>query len=489
MVYTVPFEELEEWLSTQPDNTRDTPYELNILNLTEERLKDYTHKNTLASILMFFFAKYVDLRSTKIPDTVKTLDRTFFEIGNVVYSFDIPEGVENLLFTYSMCGLKEPPQLPNSIINITGAFSESSIPYIPELPPNIKDITMAFLDCRKLKECKWLPDGIENTSSAFARCSNLEEAYVPENVRNVYGMFQDCDNLTKITIRAKAEDVLTLCGNDEELATLVEGRVLYVEDTQMEQYRKYYKYFGLTSPTNVLETENKITSFIELIKDAKFITANPSDEEYTITISSKTKVKTVNFWNYKLEGHFTNVNGRKFPESLISADLSGINFRSVKNYSYMFFYCTSLRKIVFPKMTISNCELIRAFAGCSSLSQIDMTQVEIRTPINAAEMFSLDKITVFYNPKKWDIKPHTYFGNATKAKFIPVEEIENKVEVNNKQIGTFYHNNQQYDKMIKGNNAYYLDNYKYLFGENNGEIDTNSAWGEMAEDGFEAWIF
>lgn len=461
MAVKVEFSDLDDWLKSQPKNTKDTPYQLNITELTEKNIDSRYVNNTLGFILHKNQDKFVDLRETSLPykDYIKDV---FSECSNLIYPPKINDLTKHMVQTFYGCiNLKEPCELPISLKILNDVFSYTSIEKTPDIPPNVENIQWAFRGCNNLKICTPIPYNVSGCYETFYECTSLSEVTLDIDPRNI------------------SEDKRTNC-----FYGVPDTCKIYVREEFLDYFKDTHTQWSVNSPDMFIPVAyNDLVSFISKLNNILYITANPS--EYEVTISEDGK--TANIWNSTLEGSFSNK--IKFPESLISADLSGINFRSVKNYSYMFFYCTSLRKIVFPKMTMSNCELIRAFAGCSSLSQIDMTQVEIRTPINTAEMFSLDKITVFYNPKKWDIKPHTRFGNATKAKFVPIEEIENKVEVNSKQIGTFYHNNQRYDKMIKGNNAYYLDNYKYLFGENNGEIDTNSAWGEMAEDGFEAWIF
>lgn len=124
------------------------------------------------------FADCVNLRSLRIPDTVKTIGRSAFENS----------GLENI-------------EIPPSVTMIEeGAFAGTSLERIV-VPDTVKFIGAgAFSRCRRLRDVI-LPDGTEVLPPAlFEKCTSLTEINLPDSLREMgFGIFAG-SGLRKILI-------------------------------------------------------------------------------------------------------------------------------------------------------------------------------------------------------------------------------------------------------------------------------------------------
>lgn len=117
-ITTVTISNLSTWLSNQPVNTKDTPYELNITGLTTSNL------STLKSSLKDNSTKYVDLSGTTIPNSVTNMDSTFSGCSSLVNVPVIPNSVTRLSSTFDGCtSLVNAPVIPNSVTDMESTFN------------------------------------------------------------------------------------------------------------------------------------------------------------------------------------------------------------------------------------------------------------------------------------------------------------------------------------------------------------------------------
>ena len=120
MATQVAKENLSTWLSSQPTNSADTAYEIEVTGLTAT---DSDIIN-LRSALINNSAKYVDLSYTTLPAGLTDLSVAFFSCYSLVKTPIIPEGVYNLHGTFENCiNLLEASDIPSSASRIDNLFS------------------------------------------------------------------------------------------------------------------------------------------------------------------------------------------------------------------------------------------------------------------------------------------------------------------------------------------------------------------------------
>lgn len=120
MATQVAKENLSTWLSSQPTNSVDTAYEIEVTGLTAT---DSDIIN-LRSALINNSSKYVDLSYTTLPAGLENLSRAFFGCNSLVKTPIIPEGVYNLHGTFENCiNLLEASDIPSSASRIDTLFS------------------------------------------------------------------------------------------------------------------------------------------------------------------------------------------------------------------------------------------------------------------------------------------------------------------------------------------------------------------------------
>ena len=217
MATQVAIEDLETWLSNQPVNAVDTPYEIEITGLTTSNYTD------IRTALINNLTKYVDLSETElpvgitsltscysgcknliyaptIPNTVITLENTFNHCENLKESPVIPDSVSDMRLTFNFCkALEEAPELPtnNSLTQLYYTFQYcSSLTGAPVIPDSVTDIGGMFNLCTSLEIPPVIPDGVQNMTEAFNGCTSLAQApVIPDSVLNMNLAFYGCTSL------------------------------------------------------------------------------------------------------------------------------------------------------------------------------------------------------------------------------------------------------------------------------------------------------
>ena len=245
-VQLVNYDNLETWLSQQPNNTVDTPYELQILTPSSG--------SDIRSILQDNPNKYVDLRYTLLSNSTDFCDfrncltlvgapkcqssssKPQFEgctnlkyVNYVSYDNldDIFKGCTSLIdagtiynsrwngtrdvygtsmqSTFEGCvNLKSViiEDSHNALQNISYAFKNcTSLEESPELPNGITDMTCTFYGCVNLEEAPTIPDSVTSLDSTFYGCENLVNApVIPDSVTSLAGTFRQCYSLVNAPV-------------------------------------------------------------------------------------------------------------------------------------------------------------------------------------------------------------------------------------------------------------------------------------------------
>lgn len=179
-VVTVAFSDLDTWLSNQPANTIDTPYELNITGLTVNDIGYSTSSGTIGYILNQNNTKFVDLSETILPDGVTTLYNCFNDCSS----------------------LTQAPIIPNTVTNLNSCFVRcTSLTSAPAIPTSVTSMQATFSGCTSLEDAPFIPNTVTNMLSCFYECTSLEDApLIPDSVTSMGGCFNECTSLTHKSI-------------------------------------------------------------------------------------------------------------------------------------------------------------------------------------------------------------------------------------------------------------------------------------------------
>lgn len=207
--HEVSINNLNEWLSNQPETNINKPYKLKVTGMTNS-----SHLTTLANALKTTNNpnKYVDLSATTLP-SVESLEQCFKGCSLMVYPPVIPSGVKNMKNCFGTClSLKKAPEIPSGVTDMTGCFvscySLETPP--PTIPSTVKTMEACFCWCSGLKTPPVISNGVENLYYCFEYCSKLESAPdIPASVTNMARCFNSCTLLSgNVTIKANITDKL-----------------------------------------------------------------------------------------------------------------------------------------------------------------------------------------------------------------------------------------------------------------------------------------
>lgn len=267
-VVTVAFEDLDTWLQAQPDNTADTPYELNITGLTSQNISESSTRGSLGYILNNNNTKYVDLYETILPSK-SSYSSTFLNCTTLVGTPDfqsrsgynslssmfngctslirchaIPDCVTSMNYTFRGCtSLTVAPSfstenknvsLTNTFLDCTSLVDASNIVITskdqngsdiqnmfkgctslvnPPVLLSVYRINNAFENCTSLVNAPILPDNVGYTCDAFKGCTSLvNPPLLPDSVYDMRNTFEDCINLAyKVELPGSDPNLKTDC--------------------------------------------------------------------------------------------------------------------------------------------------------------------------------------------------------------------------------------------------------------------------------------
>lgn len=171
----VSYSELENWLSTQVENSISSPYKVIITDIAPQDC------GSLGELIQRC-GRYVDLSGTILPEGLTSLmiDRT-------------EEGI------FERCEyLVEPPVLPSTLTSTERGFSGcTSLKTAPIIPEGVTEISDTFRGCTSLEEAPVIPSTVTDLERAFENCSSLTEPpIIPDSAINLAETFSGCTSLT-----------------------------------------------------------------------------------------------------------------------------------------------------------------------------------------------------------------------------------------------------------------------------------------------------
>lgn len=235
-IYTITINEAASYLRGLPQNTKDTPYKVNIMvNLDDKNQAEkmrYLVQNSGGSYSQFNARRFLDLTPTEIIISplcksynalfyegiflvkppkfiVNTNDvRNFFQLlfyrcENLTTPPEIPEGVKIIESMFSECkNLLTAPKIPEGVTNMDSTFMEcSNLTTPPIIPEGVTNMMKCFVNCKNLLTAPPLPNSVTDMLWTFSHCKKLVTIpNIPNSVTNLYGTFYGCSNLTTVDL-------------------------------------------------------------------------------------------------------------------------------------------------------------------------------------------------------------------------------------------------------------------------------------------------
>ena len=235
-IYTMTINEAASYLRGLPQNTKDTPYKVNIIsNLDDENQVEkmfYLGQNSGGSYSQFNARRFLDLTPTEIIITprckeyaalffeavflikppkfiVNTNDvgtffeRIFYKCENLITPPEIPRGGETMEGAFWGCkNLTATPKIPEGVTNMESTFWDCfNLITPPEIPESVTNMMNTFNNCKNLITAPRLPNSVTNMTFTFGHCEKIVTIpNIPNSVTNMFGTFYGCSNLTTIDL-------------------------------------------------------------------------------------------------------------------------------------------------------------------------------------------------------------------------------------------------------------------------------------------------
>lgn len=371
-VVTVAIEDLNTWLSNQPANTVDTPYEIEITSWYMD-----TDTNRVTSALTNNPTKYVDLQATTIPSFIRDIGSLFSSCKNLIEAPLIPQSVKRMVKCFSGCtNLKNAPIIPEGITSLQETFAGcKNLISAPILPSGLKVMRSTFGGCTNLINAPIIPQTVENMAEAFFNCTKLTEmANIPTSVTNMNDAYANCTSLSYKRILPSSISSFNVYGNvptinwrgiNEQVNDWVQTQTtefnLYVEDT----YREVYGVDISNLATWLSEHDANTVDTAYEIKVLNITSSNVDSIRTTLRNNSTryvdlgyTEITVSMVGTYPVQGLFGQCT------SLVGAPTLA---EGITDLDQTYRMCTYLKKV--PPFPSSITLLQAVFANCSSLSE------------------------------------------------------------------------------------------------------------------------
>lgn len=390
MATQVAFSELNTWLGNQPDNTADTPYELNITGITTDNIGESRTTGTLGNIIQSNYTKYVDLSETVLPNFVTSLANAFWACVNLVKAPAIPNGVTTINGTFSGCtSLIEAPVIPNSVTSMTTCFATCrALVTAPIIPDNVIYLDYCFNTCNNLVSAPIIPNSVTRMSHTFEYCTSLSnKPIIPSTVTNAdscyYGVTTKNWKGTESQITSYKSTLETLTQTDSfEVQVYDTDKVTLLDSVYWVNFSNLNTWLD-NQPTNTADTPYRLN----IIGLTSSNTSDLGDELSTFPIKYVDLRVTVLPQDLTtLSSVFNSLSGLVYAPivpanvtTMIGAfrDCSALKEMpmfesggSISDLTTAFYNCTSLQSVSSLPSGILN--MNATFRGCTSLRQVPL---------------------------------------------------------------------------------------------------------------------
>ena len=396
MATTVTFDNLDSWLKSQPDNTPNTPYCLNITFLTVDNIKESSYSSSLGYVIKSNNTKYVDLSYTTLPPDARNGNEIFKDCTNLVRAPELPPLVTNIRYIFYNCtALKEAPAIPENVTIMQSSFYNcSTLKTAPVIPNGVIFMGGCFYGCIALKEAPQIPNTVTSLNLCFGNCGFIVAPVIPSSVTDLNWCFFHCSSLREMPEIPNSVTSMDYCF--AECTSLTETTVLRGSVTNMN--RCFYncnsiKYkpiipSSVTSSTdcyyNVTTTKWKGTSsqvanfisaqtgeFIVLNDDTNKEICGVDIENLSTFLSEQEDRQPNNPYNIKIlnltTSNVMNIRSVLIDKPTKIVDLSYTTLPNITSANNLFNGCESLVKSPDLPSTVTNMNY--CFYGCTNLTE------------------------------------------------------------------------------------------------------------------------
>lgn len=250
MIYEVELLHFGSWVESQTPNSKDTAYQVNIIDIDNEVNPMGSIRNALQqnSTIYIDLSPTIRYRPTGMDNVfkdctnlVKSIDfrftveeesndakmyQSFYGCTSLISTFGIPNGVTTLQGTYSGCTSLQDINIPTSVKKLLGTFSGCTqfiiTPILPDtieemigtfsgctnlitvnnIPSNVTTMAWCFSACSSLLNVPLIPNSVEIIDSAFSQCSSLQEIFIEgSNLKKMSDAFWKCTALTSFRVK------------------------------------------------------------------------------------------------------------------------------------------------------------------------------------------------------------------------------------------------------------------------------------------------
>ena len=299
-IHTMTINEAVGYLKGLPENTKDTPYKVNITNIDLNNNEDKKKVKYFNMNFNYFISAqlYLDLSPTEIIITTqkcvsdlfeysyfliksprfisKTSDisfrLTFSQCTNLTTVTNLPDSVTDMAYCFLNCtNLKTVPNIPNGVTNMEGTFTScTNLTTMPNIPDSVTNMKNTFNACRNLTTVTNIPNGVTNMEGTFTSCTNLTTMpNIPDSVTNMKNTFNACRNLTTVTNIPNGVTNMEYCFMDCTNLTTTPN----IPDTVTNMEGTFNSCTNLTTVTNI---PNGVTNMKITFISCKNLTTMPN---------------------------------------------------------------------------------------------------------------------------------------------------------------------------------------------------------------------
>lgn len=360
-------------LSGEFSSNNSLPSSLTSIDFTGIDTSGVTSMNSMFANIKATSMNLSTLDTSNVTDMHKMFNSCFYLESIDVSSFDTSK-VTDMSEMFSLCDNL-------AAVDVSG-FNTSNVTTMKKMfyydqslaeldlsnfdTSKVTDMSEMFYSCEKLDTLDITPFNTENVTTMremFTGCKVLKTIYASEKFviqpdTDTYRLFMSCDALV--------------------------GRIPFDSSHYDGHYAHVLGYFSQHEPIYPDYTVMTVKAFIEeLGTTVTTITANNT----TLGITKSEDETIVNINKVLLIEEFSSDN--KFPSTLETADLSGLETKYVDSMLCMFYNCSNLTTLNISSLNTENVTSMAAmFQSCSKLTNIDLSKLNTSKVTDMSSMFN-----------------------------------------------------------------------------------------------------
>ena len=277
MAVSVSIENLYNWVTSQPLNTVDTPYVLNITwssrtqKINNLPIDEYDLRRALDESYV-----YLDLSATTLP-AWSTYIGIFFSWSGCLFQNlkaliktpNFPSnGCTNWSGLFSGCtNLKVVSNIPSNIQVMDSSFSGcTSLTDVPAIPDTVYDLRYTFKNCTSLENAPSIGSGVQTMERSFEGCTSLTNlSSFNSVVTNLLYTFKNCTSLTNVPVYFVA-NAITLEGTFSGCSSLDWNIILPPTVTSVKEA---FKGTAIHNILNIFSLTTNLTNIQSVFEDCQ----------------------------------------------------------------------------------------------------------------------------------------------------------------------------------------------------------------------------